>query len=97
MSLQSRLAELFWPNVRRVRGGAYLCWEWTGPASNANGDHPVGAIWDGNQYVTTANRAALVVVEGRRRIPEAPVFHTCGNPLCVNPRHLEVRDRRRAA
>jgi hypothetical protein len=58
------------------------CWVW-----RPNRKSPYGKYWDGHNNVP-AHRHAYELVNGP--IPEGmTIDHTCENPRCVNPDHLE--------
>ena len=79
--------ESFWRKVKKSEGG---CWLWTGPRGL---DGKVGVCWvfmDGRRTYMTAHRYMWILKVGE--IPDdAVVKQTCGNLLCVNPGHLEIR------
>lgn len=63
------------------------CWIWQGkPGSHGRGQ--VTRVIDGVKTVTTAYRATYEEHIGS--IPKGhDLHHECGNPMCVNPEHLE--------
>lgn len=63
------------------------CWLWTGPV-NAYG-YPV---FNGDGRQEMAHRWAFRAFGGRLRGKQT-VDHLCGQPLCVNPEHLEGTSR----
>lgn len=75
------LAQRFWPRVEKTSS----CWEWIGYKTK----HGYGQIGvDGNR-LDYAHRIAYRWLVGP--IPEGcGLHHTCENPACVNPAHLEA-------
>lgn len=67
----------------------HTCWEWTGPRKwfgHGSINHSV----DGIRYHYPAHRIAWERAHGRS-IPDGMVVrHSCDNPPCVNPAHLEL-------
>jgi hypothetical protein len=62
------------------------CWEWAGTVSNGYG---VIGINGRNEQ---ASRVAWTLANGP--IPDGSIVsRTCGNPLCVNRRHMELTTR----
>ena len=79
----SRLANLFWSRVDRRGPGD--CWPWLGPVT---GSQEYGAFCFDSRYVY-AHRFAYVLHHGE--IPKGTVvMHTCDDPICVNPAHLNA-------
>ena len=83
----------FWSKV--ARGAPDACWEWLG-GKHARGDYGVfyesGRTWYAHRFVFHVTVRPLMAGEVLR--------HSCDNPGCVNPSHLEpgqqidnVRDR----
>jgi hypothetical protein len=82
------IADNFWQSADRT-GGPEACWPWTGPVHRqGHGTFPVPGIWSS----PPAHRIAYHLTEG---VPPQGfvVWRTCGNPLCVNPTHLQAGDR----
>jgi hypothetical protein len=75
----------FWKHTSAGAPGE--CWRWGGPTT------PDGApAYDGVRADTKAYELA------RGPVPRgAGVRHTCGNPSCVNPDHLELTTSHRGA
>ena len=71
----------FWAKV--TPGGADECWEWNGARGGGYGQIVFAGARVG------AHRIA-VVLSGRSLSPGDVVDHMCRNPVCVNPRHLDV-------
>src|SRR5215471_3586165 len=75
------LADRLWPKVNKTEA----CWIWTASANNQG----YGQIWhreDGKPRL--AHRLVYELLIGP--VPEGLTLdHTCRNPLCVNPAHLE--------
>ena len=69
--------ERFWGSVEKAE-----CWVWTGQTRRGYGRFMI----DGKAYA--AHRVAWVIEHGGE--PDSEVLdHTCGNPPCVNPAHLD--------
>lgn len=87
-----------------VEGG---CWMWLGKRGGGrNGEYGHINVRVAGQHKTLkAHRLSYIVFKGE--IPDGmTVDHTCCNPLCINPDHLQLatnqrntqlRDERRAA
>ena len=75
-------AEVFWPKSARGDG----CWKWMLSPHKGYGRWKV--VRGGVRYVWAAHRAAFVLHHRREPVGDV-VRHTCDNPLCVNPAHLE--------
>jgi hypothetical protein len=46
----------------------------------------------GARFMTVAHRAAVMIDRGIELSGSDIIVHSCGNPLCVNPRHLMIGD-----
>lgn len=79
---EAELLERFWSKVDIGRPGE--CWLWTGTRATNGG---YGRFFVAGRGVV-AHRFAYEAQVGE--IPEGLTLdHTCGNPACVNPAHLE--------
>lgn len=77
--LRERFEEKF------VRGASNECWEFMG-ARDGSG---YGSIGDGRGGVIGTHRLSYETYRGP--IPSGKlIMHTCDNPPCVNPSHLEI-------
>lgn len=77
-SITSATEDRFWTHVTRGNG----CWTWGGPSDRGYGTFGIGTtMW-------RAHRIAYELTYGR--LPKGSVLlHTCDNPTCVNPFHLQ--------
>lgn len=74
----------FWNNVDKR--GANDCWPWKGKP-NCSG---YGRLhFDGR--VQRAHRVSYQIEHGVPAPEDLEVAHSCDNPICVNPYHLDVR------
>ena len=75
----------FWSLVSRFTVGD-ACWEWTaGKTGNGYGHF----YFSGRREAFRAHRVVYTLFNGS--IPEGMVIdHTCCNPACVNPAHLQA-------
>jgi hypothetical protein len=68
------------------------CIEWTGCRHRQNyGFFSVLRHEDGQRIMAVVHRIAMRLKLNRAITSEEDVAHTCGNPLCCNPDHLEIR------
>ena len=64
------------------------CWWWCG---YVNEDGYGEFYWEGR--MVGAHELALTFTTGERRHPSLDTCHSCGNPLCCNPKHLRFDTR----
>ncbi len=77
--------------LSKVKANGTGCWEWQGSTSGRE-TVPYGQIKIGGKP-RWAHRVSYAIFNGN--IPAGlDVHHTCENPVCVNPAHLEVQTRR---
>ena len=84
--MKRTIEERFWEKVDKTDND-FECWLWVGARTGGwNGDR-YGHMWvDGKMMY--AHRVSYMIEYGG--IPAlADIHHTCRNPLCVNPAHLE--------
>ena len=68
------------------------CIEWTGCRHRQNyGFVSVLRHATGQRIMTVVHRIAMRIKLNRAIDSTEDVAHTCGNPLCCNPDHLELR------
>lgn len=79
------LADRFWEKVHRL-GGPDACWPylWRRTA-RGYGVFPIG-----EKGKFPAHRIAYEIAHGVKLTPSQIVMHTCDNPPCCNPAHLEL-------
>ena len=82
------MSDRFWLKVGRPDEPS-ACWMWKASRLGGGGAFAVGSRKDGTARVVYAHRHAWELVNGP--IPEGMVVrHTCGQPLCCKPAHLEL-------
>lgn len=74
------IAQRFWSKVKR--GKADECWLWLGAKLNVD----YGAMVINGKKIG-AHRVSYFLATGQQ--PGEMTMHTCDNPLCVNPAHLQ--------
>ncbi len=81
--MRKPLEQRFWEKVDKSGD----CWLWTSATWGSKG---YGFFWVGSKKRSDyAHRVSYLISRGA--IPEGRlVMHTCDNPLCVNPAHLEL-------
>ena len=68
---------------RTVRNG---CWEWTKTSDNGYGVcRHAGKNWRVHRLSAVLHR-----IKGWRDIERNVVLHLCDNPICFNPKHLQI-------
>lgn len=68
------------------------CWNWPGARGNGGKYGWTSIILDGKRVTKWTHRYAYELLVGP--IPQGMTLdHLCKNPLCMNPRHLEVATR----
>ena len=83
----SRLDNRFWAKVDK--GAEDECWLWTGSAQKKKSGKSYGKFSsDGKE--TLAHRYSYGLHNGGVPDSHTPIHHTCGNTLCVNPKHLQA-------
>ena len=71
-----------------LAAGDAECWIWTGAISGVG--H--GRFWVGDGHVAVAHRFGFAVAHHPDSMPGV-VSHSCDNPLCQNPAHLQASTR----
>ena len=62
------------------------CWEWMGYRNSLG----YGELSQDNNKKLRAHRAMMELIHGTLAVKGKAVLHTCDNPPCVNPDHLEI-------
>lgn len=85
-----RIAERFWSHVDRTG----KCWIWTGKLGwKGHGDFHLLQDEDGKNIQVKAHRFSYELLVGSIS-KNKELHHTCENPACVNPAHLEIVTRK---
>lgn len=79
------LEERFWSRVDKR--GLNECWPWLGSFVGGYGQISVGSRTDGTRRVVKAHRLAYELSVGP--LGDAQARHSCDNPPCCNPAHIE--------
>lgn len=79
----------FWQRVQF--GGPEGCWIWIGARSLGPG-RGYGSVSRARVDHTYAHHIAFEL-SGRTKKPDEHILHSCGEPACVNPRHLRSGSR----
>lgn len=88
-SFSPTLAKRLWSRIDRL--GPDECWPWTGYADrHGYGRISVGLDVNGRAVQVPASRAAWMLVNDRFLPSDVLIRHSCDNPPCCNPAHLEV-------
>ena len=79
-------------NARIDRSGD--CWPWTG-ARHVQGYGFLSVRKEDTRTstMTVAHRVAMMLKLDRELTRDEYIIHTCDNPLCANPDHLELTDK----
>lgn len=73
-------------NLYTVKRGENDCWLWEGPGGSRQA--VIYLQSGGIRYSISVCRHLMGVLTARKR---THVFHTCKNPICVNPAHLSLK------
>lgn len=84
-ALSPVVCERFWDKVDRS-GGAGACWPWTATRTGNGYGNFKASIW-GHM---PAHRVAVWISTGEYVDHKLVVRHSCDNPICCNPAHLQV-------
>lgn len=77
----------FWEKVQQ--GAEDECWPWS--ARRFRNNYGAYTLPRPERRTTTAHRVAYELHHGRTVPDGMDVHHTCHNPACCNPHHLEVQ------
>lgn len=89
MSASEKEAKFF---GRASIGGSAACWLWTG-ARSGSGYGYITMRRNKRKWNLLAHRLAKELAIGRSLAKDENLHHVCEEPLCVNPRHLEIVSR----
>jgi HNH endonuclease len=78
-------AEAFWTQVDKANGPS-SCWPWMGKTNKRGHGQTSWVV----PYEYAADRTAWILMNGPI-MQGLAVKHTCMNPRCCNPAHLELR------
>ena len=67
------------------------CWEWQGQISNSGRGRIMIQSEDGTPRTVSAEDASYIAFLGAIP-PNTLVRQTCGNRLCINPKHLTLME-----
>lgn len=82
--IPERAVVRWWGHVQKDRNGG--CWTWTG-GKTKNGYGQFSIVRSESKYL--AHRISYYLFKGP--IPKGKILmHTCDNPSCVNPDHLQA-------
>jgi len=79
--------EYFWSKVNKQ--GEDECWKWTGAIRTGKKNRPYGQFNFKSRHMG-AHRYSYQLATGESLVSHTPVHHTCGETLCVNPKHLQA-------
>lgn len=81
------IAERFWEKVDK----SGECWLWLASRDPSGYGHfGMGSRTDGTRVIARAHRVAYWLTHGEMPDSERLLHHTCENPSCVRPDHLEL-------
>lgn len=85
------ITKRFWTKVD-VRGYDD-CWEWTGHRTRQG----YGSIWADDNIRSYPSHRLSLLINGIFPNPQQIALHSCDNPPCCNPAHLEWGDHKKNA
>ena len=83
----SQVDNRFWAKVNKK--GDDECWLWVGAVHRKRSGRAYGTF-KSEQKPVLAHRYAYGLENGGTPESHTPVHHTCGETLCVNPKHLQA-------
>jgi hypothetical protein len=86
---RSDMEERFWSHVDKS-AGPDACWPWKDAASFRRGYGMFRIGW--KKPIVQASRHSYEITHGVTLATEQFVMHTCDNPPCCNPAHLQLGD-----